>query len=111
MFDLEKDKPLVFVLVILVLFLGFLYEIELKEQEEKVIYKSREIEKNLNAIAIGDHELVIKKGFSVGTSVKRASRKFTFKAIFSKERWKFWFPYIFAIIFTIVYAIVRLKAS
>ena len=103
LYDLEKDKPIIFVLVFLILVMGFFYEIELKESEERLIYKSREIEKLLNAIAIGDYEFPIEKGIKIGTSINKDTRKFTFNAIFSNERWKFYGPYYFIIFFTIVY--------
>lgn len=106
-FDLEKEQPMIFVFVAIILILGFLYELELKIEEEKIIYSTRNIEKQLNAIAIGDYELVIKNGFNIGTSVSSTSRRFATKSILSFRRWKFWLPYLVIIIFTIIYGSTR----
>lgn len=108
LFDLEKNKPQSVGMVFIIVILGFIYEFDLKKSEEKLIYKTREIEKQLNAIAIGDYESLFRDGIKIGTSLPKATSKFTSDSILSKERWKFHAPYFVIALSTLVYIALRI---
>lgn len=110
LFDLQTKNVEVYILILTIIVSAFIYEVELKLWEEKLIHKSKKIEKSLNAIAHGDFDIIYEFGISISSNVSRELNISAWRSIFHLWRWKFWAPYIILFFFTIAWGMIRHKS-